>query len=428
MKSDTPSYEVTFLCDLYKSVDCRQKAIDAPMLVERVKYLSYWKERGCPRRSMLQISRFLIYAIMMLPSLLCDSMIDIEEIHNAADRWSVYKNNTKSKIPGSKGSKRSFIWVVTGWVQFMKRLTNSHLCFVGIDKVEEYLLFLKNEKGYSVETTKGRMAKLRLFMRYLNTHNIELANTSIHCIEEFLEQKAQTCNRLSIATYLSVIKDFIRYCIKRNWTQSLSIDTIVGPRQFSLSTVPSYIPWDKLQLILKKQQCEQSKVAKRNRAILLLLAVYGLRASEVANLRISDINWRAKELNLYRAKRCRPQIMPLVDTVAQALIEYILNERNNSVATHFLFQVSRAPYDKLSNSAISNIASIYLRDVSESIKHHGAHCLRHTCATHLINTGYTLKEIADVLGHSQIATTCIYSKVDFQSLKNVSDMNWGGLL
>lgn len=87
-----------------------------------------------------------------------------------------------------------------------------------------------------------------------------------------------------------------------------------------------------------------------------------------------------------------------------------------------------APYRPVSTSAVYKIVSDSLRQQDIVLKHYGAHCLRHGSATLLVNSGFTMKEVSDYLGHQSLDTTRIYAKVDLLSLRKVADMNWEGLL
>ena len=93
-----------------------------------------------------------------------------------------------------------------------------------------------------------------------------------------------------------------------------------------------------------------------------------------------------------------------------------------------MFLCRKSPYRKLTSSAIYGVVSNKLKPFNLKLKHHGPHALRHACATHLINDGVSLKEISDHLGHRMLDTTRIYTKVDLNSLRKVSEIELGDLL
>ena len=162
--------------------------------------------------------------------------------------------------------------------------------------------------------------------------------------------------------------------------------------------------------------------------MLLLLSVYGMRCSEVTGMKLKDIDWRKEQIFLRRAKGCKPQILPLLKTVGDAIIKYIKEVRFNDVRCEYLFVGRRAPHGKLSNGNVYRMVSNALKAHGVQLRHYGPHSLRHGRATQLINTGYSLKEIADILGHMRLDTTTIYAKVNMTTLREVADMNWEDLL
>jgi len=166
----------------------------------------------------------------------------------------------------------------------------------------------------------------------------------------------------------------------------------------------------------------------RDYAILLLLSVYGMRRSEVARLNLKDINWENEQLYLRRAKRSKPQVFPLSKIVGEAILHYLKEVRPKHCKLTELFIARRSPYQALTAGAIYAIVNRRLKPLNLPVKHHGPHALRHACATHLINEGFSLKEISDHLGHQQLETTRIYAKVDLINLRKVAEQKWEGVL
>ncbi len=145
-------------------------------------------------------------------------------------------------------------------------------------------------------------------------------------------------------------------------------------------------------------------------------------------MKLKDIDWRNETLHLKRVKNCKPQVLPLLPIIGDAIIRYLKEIRFNKGKNEYLFLCKRAPHGQLSTSAIYNLVKHELMDKGLELRHYGPHSLRHACATRLINTGHSLKEIADLLGHMQLDTTRIYAKVDVKNLRKVAEMNWEGLL
>ena len=162
-------------------------------------------------------------------------------------------------------------------------------------------------------------------------------------------------------------------------------------------------------------------------ALLLLLAVYGLRSGEIIRLRLDDFDWDREVFTVTRSKSLRSQPFPLSPSVAAALIRYLKEVRPRTPRRE-LFLTHCAPLRPIDRATVFLIVARRLRVVCPALAHHGPHALRHACATHLLNQGLSLKEIGDYLGHRHPESTRIYTKVDLRGLRQVADFDLGGLL
>ena len=159
------------------------------------------------------------------------------------------------------------------------------------------------------------------------------------------------------------------------------------PKQFSLETLPSAPSWETVNVLVKHYGTSDAG-GKRNTAI---IAIYGMRSSEVANLKLKDIDWDKELIYLHRAKRGGLQSFPLMAEVGNLIADYLRNGRNNELCRENLFLTLCMPYKNISKDCIYNIVSKAYRSLDVSVKHKGGHFLRHACASHLINNGSSLK-------------------------------------
>jgi integrase len=158
----------------------------------------------------------------------------------------------------------------------------------------------------------------------------------------------------------------------------------------------------------------------------MLFAIYGMRTSEVAQLRLDDIDWESDQLHVRRAKRHQPQVYPLLPSVGKAIAQYLQTVRHASPHRQvFLTLVS--PYAPLSLGGLYSLVSRKLMASDAHCAHHGPHALRHACAARLVSEGFPLKEIGDHLGHRSTAVTRIYAKVDLPGLREVAAFDLGEL-
>jgi len=166
----------------------------------------------------------------------------------------------------------------------------------------------------------------------------------------------------------------------------------------------------------------------RDRAILLLLAVYGMRVGEVRRIRLSDLNWENNTLTIPRTKQRRERICPIIPSLAAAVMRYIREVRPRQSAYQELFLRLAAPHQPFGQGGVYGIVRDRLRRLQIKAPRLGPHGLRHACATHLLAQGLTLTEIGGLLGHSSMDSTRVYAKVDMPALRDVAELDLGGLL
>ena len=160
---------------------------------------------------------------------------------------------------------------------------------------------------------------------------------------------------------------------------------------------------------------------------LLLLAVYALQSGEVRALRLEDLDWEKGLLFVSRTKGRKREPYPLSLTVGQAILRYLREARPRS-SYREVFLTVEAPIQPLKNSSLWTIVTKRAHSLNPPLEVHGAHALRHASATHLLAQGLSLKEIGDHLGHRLPKTTAVYAKVNLTGLREVANLNLGGLL
>ena len=168
-------------------------------------------------------------------------------------------------------------------------------------------------------------------------------------------------------------------------------------------------------------------VTIRDRAIVLLLANYGFRRGEVAKLKLEEIDWEGKTLEVNRAKQRRVQCYPLIQTVGDALIRYLTEVR--PLCSHRqVFLAMKAPTRPLSAESIAQIVRWRSAAIRDGVLAYSPHNLRHACAQHLLIEGFSLKKIGDQLGHRNATSTALYTKIDLPQLRQVAEIDLGEIL
>jgi site-specific recombinase XerD len=292
----------------------------------------------------------------------------------------------------------------------------------------EFKGFMEKDRGLSPVTIEHRYHSVRPFLDRLLSEDRSLDMISVRNIDSLLAQKVneQHYARVSVRGYASSLRAFFRYAEMRGWCSAGIAASIMAPRAFQQETLPSGPSWDVVQEILDATSGDQPTMI-RDHAILMVLAVYGVRSGEVARLRLDDIDWQKERIVFARAKGGGSHSFPLQECVAAAVVRYLKEVRPKSRHRE-VFLTRHAPIGPLSGGALWAVVGRQLQGRALSIQHHGPHSLRHACATRLINEGLSLKEVGDHLGHRDPDATRIYAKVDLVRLRQVASFDLGGLL
>lgn len=181
--------------------------------------------------------------------------------------------------------------------------------------------------------------------------------------------------------------------------------------------IPSYFAANEVMRI-EQSVSRNSANGKRNYAMLLLASRLGLRASDIANLQFSDIDWDKNMITLTMQKTKKVIELPLLADVGNAIIDYLRHGRPKSDSQN-VFLSGNAPYVAATkNMVCAAINGIILRSgVDTSGKHHGPHSLRHSLASAMLNGGSMMPVISESLGHRSTQTTLAYLKIDIRSLQ-----------
>lgn len=184
-----------------------------------------------------------------------------------------------------------------------------------------------------------------------------------------------------------------------------------------LASLPRYIEPDELQRVI--DSCDPAVLGRaRDRAVVLLLARLGLRAGEVANLQLADIDWKQGRLSVCGKNR-RPEWMPLPQDVGDAILAWVRDERPE-IKAPCVFTTVKAPHRPLSRAAVTHVARGAFRRAGVQAPVNGAHALRHSAATAMLREGASLAGVGAVLRHRSPGTTALYAKVDFGLLAEIA--------
>ena len=282
-------------------------------------------------------------------------------------------------------------------------------------EIEEYITYIKLEKKLSKNTIENYRLDLTNYIDYLNQNNINnLSNITINIINDYLQYLNKSgLNPRSIRRHITTIKEFHKYLVKFKKIDkdvSINIDTIKIDKK-----LPNVISNEEMKEILDINLNNAFKY--RDKAMLELMYGSGLRVSELVNLTIYDIDFE-NSLILIAGKGNKERIVPMSRYSTLSLENYIkersklLKKGNLDEEKLFLNNHGKGITRHGFNYILQNI--LKENDIKSNIT---PHSLRHTFATDLLNNGADLRSIQELLGHSDITTTRIYTHVANNKLK-----------
>ena len=393
-----------------------------PLYKERMAYLEYLKLQGMSFSTLREYAEMQLHIVDMLD---LNGVVTSDDITGAiATKCEIAKEQV---VPLSSKWSKTFHAVANGWLKYASILeVKQKELPKGAHFVKEYLMWALEAKGLANVTLKGRERELLCFLSFIQ-NSTPLKDIKLDTIDGYFSYRHSCgCNRRSISTIASTLRDFLGYAHNQGWCINIA-GGIRHPKDFSLDTLPYGPSWDTVQKLVTHYGTSDPR-GKRNTAIITIIAIYGLRSSEVANLRLKDIDWDKNKIYLKRAKRGGFQAFPLLPEAGNLIADYIRHGRNNVLGREQLFLTLFMPYKKLSMACIYRIISQAYSKIGAKIRHRGGHSLRHACASHIINSGGTLKAVSDLLGHKLLDTTRIYAKIDLANLRKVAVIKWEGVL
>jgi site-specific recombinase XerD len=357
-----------------------------------------------------------------------DRSFTCDEVNAAADRWVRYQKR-HHRIRDPKFSRQRFVQGATSWLSFLGRLQQpAPEILADAELIHEFSRYMNEERCLSPRTIANRSWHVHAFLRWLDEQGGCVAALKLEQVDAFLALKrSQGYCRVSIATVVKALRAFFRYAASQGRCTPVLASGIEGPKLFSHESLPEGPEWEDVRRLITDAAASERPQDVRDYAILLFLAVYGLRAGEVVCLTLDDIDWEHEIIHISRPKQRCKQDYPLIATVGEAILRY-LQEVRPHCASRALFITMRAPFRALASQSLHYVVSSRMKSLNIRSPRKGPHSLRHACATRLMAERLSLKEIGDHLGHRSAYATRTYAKVDLPGLREVANVSLGGLL
>ena len=282
--------------------------------------------------------------------------------------------------------------------------------------------YLRDVRGLAQGTRRASVTSARVFIDWLRERYDRDALTRLagaDVLEFITDRLRQYASRSSRSHVCSQTRGFLRYLHASGGIATDFARTVPRVSTPRLSTLPQTLPWEEVRTLIDGIDTSHPD-GIRDRAILLLLATLGLRSGELRALEFGQVDWRAAEVRLPRTKTRRERVLPLIHEVGAALADYILHGRPTVDVAQIFLRHGPRPGPMTTPNTVIHIVRRHLNRVGIRHQGGGAHMLRHSLATRMVNAGVSIKSVADVLGHVSIDTTAIYTKVDRATLATVA--------
>jgi site-specific recombinase XerD len=403
---------------LFSDEAARRRHSDAPFADERERYLQHCADLGGTRATLRVKSTELLWLARHLDSQASQG-VDLKKLQEIVrERQSIHNGVT---------SGRRLVDIARPWLRFLgwwRAPATTELRFQ--NHLDRYVAWMRDERGFSPLTVERWQAHTRMFLQWCEHTDRQLCALQPGDVDHyFVSAGAGRWSRISMSHIASALRVFLRHAAAHGACDPRLAVTIRGPRVYGQESLPYAPGWSDVRLILADTGTGKPRDV-RDRAILMLLAIYGLRRGEVASLRLDQVDWRGHVLRLFRLKRRQAQVYPLLPSVAEALARYVDTVRPQTLYQEVFLRL-HAPRSPMTPAGIYDVVSRRFLALGIPAAHRGPHALRHACAARLVADGLTLKEIGDHLGHRSTSATRTYAKVDMRSLREVGDFDLGDL-
>jgi integrase/recombinase XerD len=286
--------------------------------------------------------------------------------------------------------------------------------------LQEFAQWLEVERGLTLGSVAVRIHSVKPFIETVARRgpvHARLATVTVLEIETWFVRLCRDRGPAWRRSFQAALRLFLGFAGLQGWTDAALARAVPSLRAYRLSTVPRALPEGDVARLVASVEVEAC--CARDRAIAMLLVVYGVRRGQVCTLRLEDIDWRGRTITFHPQKGGKPIQHELMPEIAAVIASYLRCARPDRV-DQAVFLRRHRPYTPLGPTAISQLMAQRLQRLGVASRPTGPHALRHAFATRLLRAGKPLKEIADLLGHRSLSSTSAYAKVDHARLVQVA--------
>ncbi len=281
---------------------------------------------------------------------------------------------------------------------------------------EDFINYIQFEKRYSNNTIISYKSDLSQFTAFLlkefNTRNIHEANNDmirswiISLIEEGISTR-------SVNRKIATLNNYFKYLIKAQNINTNPINKIVLPK--ASKRLPVFVEQKNMKNLFEEINFSEDFIGIRDRLTLELFYATGMRLSELINIKEQDIDFRNNTIKVL-GKGSKERIIPIYNNIKELILKYINKKVESSFTSEYLVLTNKG--EKLYTKFVYRLVYNYLSMIT-TISKKSPHVLRHTFATHMLNNGAEINAVKEILGHSSLAATQVYTHNTIENLINI---------
>lgn len=284
-----------------------------------------------------------------------------------------------------------------------------------IKLLEIFIDFLSSKKRFSSHTIRAYRTDIEQLIDHLG-EDILIKDLNKYDLHEYVSTISKSITSKSLSRKIATIKSLFKFMVAENIIENNISKSIRAPK--ISKKLPNHLTIDEMNLFFDKS-LDMVEMPLRDLSIIDLLYSTGIRVSECASILISNINFKNNSIKIL-GKGKKERIVLFGDKTKKNLMRYMDQENIQIDGYLFISGNKKSKNNYITTRTIYNIVKKYIKFISSNEKL-GPHSLRHSFATHLLQTGSDLMAIKDLLGHSSLSSTQIYTHLDTQRMKEIYD-------
>jgi integrase/recombinase XerD len=333
--------------------------------------------------------------------------------------WAACRKSLLRRFPGQSGTTYALERYLHE--ENVLRSADEKVAGVSARYMAAYAHYLATVRGAAASTIQQNGYTASEFLAYfgIEKHPERMKALTVDDLETFVKTISHRFTRGSLRQIVGRLRCFLRFlAFQGEIAHGLDCQLDV-PRVYREEQLPSTLPWETVQAIL--HSIDRSSLAGlRDFTMFFLMAIYGLRACDVAALTLDNIHWRDRKITIAQRKTGVVLELPLTDAVGTALHRY-LKTRPRLLGLRQIFLRLKAPIGLLKTTALSRAFRCWVQRSGMEIPGRGScHRIRHSYAVFLLRTGTPVKTIGDILGHRTLESTSTYLRLAVEDLRDVA--------